>query len=80
MRQYTCSGTAGEVGEWISEGYHCRGGFEVAMDWTNGTLHEATFISQLGGNLRIRSYVPLEGKGLKPASGENPNPVFKRKK
>ncbi|NMB06386.1 MAG: glycoside hydrolase family 95 protein [Bacteroidales bacterium] len=60
------------------KGIIARGGFEVAMDWTNGTLHEATFISQLGGNLRIRSYVPLEGKGLKPASGENPNPVFQK--
>lgn len=59
-------------------GIIARGGFEVEMDWLNGTLQEATFISRLGGNLRIRSYVPLEGKGLSPASGDNPNPLFQK--
>ncbi len=57
-------------------GIVARGGFEVAMQWEEGTLREATLTSRLGGNLRIRSYVPLEGKGLTSASGENPNPLF----
>ncbi|QRX63283.1 glycoside hydrolase family 95 protein [Dysgonomonadaceae bacterium zrk40] len=60
------------------KGIIARGGFEVSIDWMKGTLQEATFISRLGGNLRIRSYVPLEGKGLIPASGENPNPLFQK--
>ena len=34
--------------------------------------------SRIGGNLRIRSYVPLQGDGLKEAKGENPNPLMKR--
>jgi alpha-L-fucosidase 2 len=57
-------------------GIVARGGFEVAMQWEEGTLREATLTSRLGGNLRIRSYVKLEGKGLTSASGENPNPLF----
>lgn len=59
-------------------GVVARGGFEVAMKWEDCTLQEATFTSRLGGNLRIRSYVPLEGKGLIPASGENSNPLFQK--
>lgn len=55
-----------------------RGGFEVDMQWKDGALKEATFTSRLGGNLRIRSYEPLEGKGLTLASGENSNPLFER--
>lgn len=55
-----------------------RGGFEVDMQWKDGALKEATFTSRLGGNLRIRSYEPLEGKGLTVASGENSNPLFER--
>lgn len=55
-----------------------RGGFEVEMQWKDGTLEAATLTSRLGGNLRIRSYIPLKGKGLKEAAGENANPLFKR--
>lgn len=54
------------------------GAFEVAMDWDGGELTTATVISRIGGNLRIRSYVPLEGVGLKEAKGDNPNPLMKR--
>lgn len=59
-------------------GIVARGGFEVAMEWREGQLQKAIFTSRLGGNLRIRSYVPLEGKGLTPASDENPNPLFQK--
>lgn len=55
-----------------------RGGFEVEMEWKEGTLEEAIVTSQLGGNLRIRSYVPLKGKGLTTATGMNPNPLFRK--
>ncbi len=59
-------------------GLVARGGFEVAMKWDGVQLAEATITSRLGGNLRLRSYVPLQGEGLKKASGTNPNPLFER--
>lgn len=54
-------------------GIVARGGFEIAMKWQSGEVSQATIISRLGGNLRIRSYVPLEAVGLKKANGKNPN-------
>ena len=39
-------------------------------------MTKATVKSELGGNLRIRSAVPLKGKGLKKAKGENKNPLY----
>lgn len=59
-----------------ASGLVARGGFEVKMEWKDGELDKAIIISRLGGNLRIRSYVPLEGKGITPASAENSNPLF----
>lgn len=60
------------------KGLVARGAFEVDMDWDDGELTTATVTSRIGGNLRIRSYVPLEGTGLKEAKGDNPNPLMKR--
>ena len=60
------------------KGLVARGAFEVDMEWDGGELLTATITSRIGGNLRIRSYVPLEGEGLKEAVGENPNPLMKR--
>lgn len=57
-------------------GLRARGGFEVDMEWAGGTLKEATVRSTIGGTLRIRSYVPLKGKGLSKASGACPNELF----
>jgi alpha-L-fucosidase 2 len=57
-------------------GLKARGGFEVDMKWNNGEIASATIKSELGGNCRIRSYVPLTGKGLKKAKGENPNKFY----
>ena len=62
---------AGEV-----KGLQARGAFTVSMRWTNGSLQEATITSKIGGTLRLRSYVPLQGKGLTPATGSCPNPLF----
>ncbi len=59
-------------------GIVARGGFEVDIEWEEGELKEATFTSKIGGNLRIRSYVPLEGKGLVTATGDNKNPLFEK--
>ncbi len=53
-----------------------RGGFEVSMNWNDGQLDKVTILSKEGGNLRLRSYVPLKGLGLKEAKGENPNLLF----
>jgi alpha-L-fucosidase 2 len=58
------------------KGLRTRGGFIVSQQWTGGKLSEATILSTIGGTLRLRSYVPLKGKGLKPASGSCPNPLF----
>ena len=58
------------------KGLRTRGGFIVSQQWTGGKLREATILSTIGGTLRLRSYVPLKGKGLKPASGNCPNPLF----
>ena len=58
------------------KGLVARGNFTVDMDWKNNLLNKATIHSNIGGILRIRSYVPLKGKGLKQADRECPNPLF----
>ena len=58
------------------KGLRARGGFIVSINWQDGTLQNATIQSTIGGTLRLRSYVPLKGKGLKPAKGDCPNPLF----
>ena len=63
--------TEGEV-----KGLRARGGFIVDEKWSGGVLSQATITSTLGGTLRLRSYVPLTGKGLTVAQGPCPNPLF----
>ena len=58
------------------KGLRARGGFIVSMKWEKGTLQSATVRSTIGGTLRLRSYVPLQGKGLTEAKGECPNKLF----
>lgn len=58
------------------KGLKTRGGFVVNIQWTKGVLAKAEIVSTISGNCRIRSYVPLKGKGLKEAKGVNSNPYF----
>ena len=58
------------------KGLQARGNFTVNITWTSGQLQEATITSKLSGTLRLRSYVPLTGEGLKEATGDCPNPLF----
>ncbi|MDR2145591.1 MAG: glycoside hydrolase family 95 protein [Tannerella sp.] len=58
------------------KGLLARGNFEVDIQWKDCQLEKATIKSNMGGNLRLRSYVPLKGKGLAEAKGENSNPLF----
>jgi alpha-L-fucosidase 2 len=58
------------------KGLKARGGFEIDMQWTNGEIATAKIKSTMGGNCRLRSYVPLKGKGVKVARGQNTNPFF----
>jgi alpha-L-fucosidase 2 len=55
------------------KGLLARGNFEVDIQWKSSLLEKATIKSNIGGNLRLQSYVPLKGAGLKEAKGENPN-------
>ena len=57
-------------------GLRARGGFEVSIEWKEGTLQQAEILSTIGGVLRIRSYVPLKGKELKEAKGACPNALY----
>ncbi len=58
------------------KGLLARGGFTVDMEWSGGQLAKATVTSRLGGTLRLRSYVPLKGKGLKKAGGTCDNALL----
>jgi len=57
-------------------GLVARGGFEVSVEWDNNQLERLIVKSGIGGNLRLRSYIPLKGTGLKEAKGKNPNPLY----
>jgi alpha-L-fucosidase 2 len=57
-------------------GLRARGGFEIDMEWNEGALTHATIHSNIGGTIRIRSYIELKGEGLKVAEGDCPNPLF----
>lgn len=60
------------------KGLRARGGFDVeAMTWSDGKLASVTIKSNIGGNLRLRSSVPLTSTAaMTKATGDNPNPLF----
>lgn len=61
------------------KGILARGGFVIDdLAWSDGQLSKVTITSRLGGNLRLRSYVPLKGEGLVEAKGVNANPFYKK--
>lgn len=57
-------------------GLRARGGFVVSEQWTDGKLCQATITSTIGGVLRLRSYQPLRGQGLRTAKGACPNALL----
>ncbi|NDW12215.1 glycoside hydrolase family 95 protein [Bacteroides sp. 214] len=58
------------------KGIVARGGFELDMSWKDGKIEKLSVFSRRGGNCRLLSANPLSGKGLKKASGENPNELY----
>jgi alpha-L-fucosidase 2 len=58
------------------KGLKARGGFEIDIQWSNDEIASAMIKSSMGGNCRLRSYVPLKGKGLKEVRSQNPNGYF----
>lgn len=57
-------------------GLVARGNFVVDFSWKDAALDTLRVRSRAGGVLRLRSYVPLCGKGLNPAKGECPNRLY----
>ncbi len=64
-------------------GLRARGGFVVDEEWSfdpsigdRNMEMSVRIMSTLGGTLRVRSYWPLEGKGLKAAQGRCDNPLL----
>ena len=47
------------------KGLVARGGYEVDLQWADGRLSKAVLRSRQGGKCKIRSLLPLKGKGLK---------------
>jgi alpha-L-fucosidase 2 len=67
--------------EWAKgaiKGIKARGNFTVDISWDNGQLKQATIFSNLGGNCRLTTKVPVKVVGVvsKAASGKNPNPLY----
>ena len=59
------------------KGLRARGGYTADITWADGRLAQAVITATLNGKLRLRSAVPLQGKGLKPAKGDCPNALMR---
>ena len=61
------------------EGLKARGGFQISMQWKNGSLSRGTIHSGLGGVCRLRTKYPIKvlETDFTNAIGENPNPFYK---
>ncbi|MBB3188257.1 glycoside hydrolase family 95 protein [Microbacter margulisiae] len=62
-------------------GLRARGGFEIVnLAWKNGNISSVTIKSTLGGNCRLRTYLPLNKESrlvhIHVAKGINPNLFF----
>ena len=59
-------------------GLKARGGFEVDIQWKDRRLQRAVIRSAQAGVCRLRSYVPLKGKGLRRVHDNHPNAALPR--
>ncbi len=57
-------------------GLVARGSFVVDISWKDAAADTVRVLSRVGGTLRLRSYAPLRGAGLKPAAGGCPNVLY----
>ena len=55
-----------------------RGGFEVDLDWTRGTLTRAELRSRLGGVARVRTSGPIAVTGGTASPAAGPRPAARR--
>jgi alpha-L-fucosidase 2 len=60
-------------------GLRARGGFELDVEWSGGTVRSVIIRSTLGGLCRVRSASALTvaGAAARPASGPNANPFYR---
>lgn len=60
-------------------GIKARGGFEIALSWSDGKITKASIYSALGGNCRIRTAIPVKvlETNFIEAKGENPNTLMR---
>ncbi len=60
-------------------GVRARGGFQLDIEWTGGTLARGELRSALGGVARLRTpvAVTVQGAAARPATGANLNPFYR---